>query len=1082
MTKQRYLFLDRKDELIKINDMMEESQVEINLSYEQLNNEYSMLMGVLGASVSKHLLDKHLTCIWANDYYYELIGYTKAAYEACFQNQCDRYFENNPEGWSILTEKIKTSLENGEKGYSVYLPMVYPDGSSFWIRLQAVFTNEYMDGYRVAYTTMVDVTEMMVAQKEQMRAQENYETMTREQEMLMSALNVSVSSHLVDEHFTCIWANEYYYKLIGYPKSRYESLFHNHADEYYSNNPEGWDLLTKKVASVLQKGEDKYELIVPMKYEDGSSYWVKLVSFFTDKYVDGYRTSYTVMTDVTELVQTKNELEMMMQAMKVSVSKHKVDEHFSVVWANDFYYQLIGYTKSEYEARFHNHCDEYFMDNPEAWDILLSKIDHMRVAGEECFEAYLPLKMPSGSSRWVKLVDFFTNEYQDGKQLAYTTMIDVTELLQAQRDKSVAYEHVPGFIVKYRIFPDRIMMIDASSRIKDFFDVDLNNLAAADFMGVLQPESREVIEARLPELRKRESLELDESIRVKDKNGRDCWLQLHGTCIDSIADDPVYLVVYIDITDITELRKLQHQLEERTEMLNTALEAAKLANAAKSDFLSRMSHDIRTPMNAIAGMTEIADAHIQEPERVKDCLHKIRLSSHHLLDLINDVLDMSQIESGKVSIHAASLSLPDLIREIVMITLPNVRTKHQVFKVHLRNIRQEHFYSDELRLRQILLNLLSNASKFTPEYGEIIFEVEQKPGVPTVFFTVSDTGPGINEEFQKHIFETFARERDSRTDRIEGSGLGLAIVKRLTELMGGDIKLDSQPGKGTTFCAALPMQHIAEPPMGNMEEKGMILLADADPAVLTDGQKTLGDLGIEADCAKSASQTLSQLRKRHQAGGNYQMVIIDWEILCPGHLDVIEQIRMETEGKMTLLIASAYDWSEIRTGMAAGIDGYIEKPFFQSTFRKCMLKYLEGEEISNHETMAYDFHDKTFLLAEDNELNREIAVELLSGFGARLEAAVNGEEALRLFRNSTPGYYSMILMDIQMPVMNGYEAARAIRALDRADAKTVPIIAMTADAFVEDIRNAEAAGMNGHMAKPLSFDALALEIEKYLTS
>lgn len=1061
---------------------MEESQVEINLSYEQLNNEYSMLMGVLGASVSKHLVDEHLTCIWANDYYYELIGYTKAEYEERFQNQCDRYFENNPEGWKILMDKIEASLADGEKGYSVYLPMVYPNGSPFWIRLQAVFTDEYMEGYQVAYTTMVDVTEMMQVQKEQMRAQKNYETMTREQEMLMSALNVSVSSHLVDEHFTCVWANEFYYKLIGYPKTKYEALFHNHADEYYSNNPEGWEVLTKKVASVLEMGEDKYELIVPMKYEDGSSYWVKLVSFFTDQYVDGYRTSYTVMTDVTELVQTKNELEMMMQAMKVSVSKHKVDEHFSLVWANEFYYQLIGYTKPEYEARFHDHCDEYFMDNLETWDILCNKVDSMYSAGEDSFEAYLPLKLPGGSSRWVKLVDFFTNEYQDGKQLAYTTMIDVTELLQAQQDKTVAYEHVPGFIVKYRILPDRIMMIDASSRIKDFFDVDLNNLSAADFMGVLHPDSRQAVDALLPELRNREALELDESIRVKDKYGRDCWLQLHGTCIDSIADDPVYLVVYIDITDITELRKLQHQLEERTEMLNTALEAAKLANAAKSDFLSRMSHDIRTPMNAIAGMTEIADAHLQEPERVRDCLHKIRLSSHHLLDLINDVLDMSQIESGKVSIHAASFSLPELIREIIMITLPNVRTKHQIFKVHLRNVRQEHFYNDELRLRQILLNLLSNASKFTPEYGQIIFEVEQLSGSSALSFTIADTGPGIKAEFQEHIFETFARERDSRTDRIEGSGLGLAIVKRLTELLGGDVQLDSLPGQGTTFHVTLPMQPIENPPIRYTGEKEGILLVDADPVVLMDAQQTLRSLGAEADCAENLNEALSHIRDQYPSGHGYQMIIMDWNMLRQDDRDMIEQLRREFTGETPLLIISAYDWSEIKNEMAAGIDGYIEKPFFQSTFRDCMLKYLKGEEISSHETTAYDFHDKTFLLVEDNELNREIALELLGGFGASLEAAANGEEALRLFQASAPGYYSLILMDIQMPVMNGYESARAIRALSRPDAGTVPIIAMTADAFVEDIRNAEAAGMNGHMAKPLSFDTLALKIEKYLTS
>ena len=1053
--------------------------MEINLSYDQLNNEYSMLMGVLGASVSKHLIDEHLTCVWANDYYYELIHYSKTEYEARFQNQCDLYFANNQKGWKLLMEKIKASLAGGEKGYSLYLPMVYPDGSPFWIKQQAVFTDEYIDGHRVAYTTMIDVTEMMQVVSEQKRAQQNYETMTREQEMLMSALNVSVSSHLVDDHFTCIWANEYYYKLIGYPKPKYEALFHNHADEYYANNPEGWDLISKKVASVLESGGDRYDMIVPMKYEDGSSYWVKLVSFFTDNYVNGYRTSYTVMTDVTELVQMKNELEMLMRAMKVSVSKHKVDDHFTVVWANEFYYELIDYPKPEYEALFHNHCDEYFKDNPKTWDTLCGKIDTMFAAGEDSFEAYLPLKMPDGSSRWVKMVDFFTNEYQDGKQLAYTTMIDVTELLQAQRDKSVAYEHIPGFIIKCRILPDRITVIDASDRIKAFFEVDTDNLSAIDPLSTLQSESRSLIEDQMPRLRRREAL--DETILIKDKFGKDRWLQIHATCVDSIADDPVYLAVLIDITDITMLRKLQHQLEAQTRRLNTALEAAKQASEAKSDFLSRMSHDIRTPMNAIAGMTEIADAHLEDPERVRDCLHKIRLSSHHLLGLINDVLDMSQIESGKVSIHTAPFSLSELIREVIMITLPNVNTKQQIFDVHLLHIRQERFLSDELRLRQILLNLLSNASKFTPEHGRIVFEVEQKPGDLGLSFTIADTGPGIKEEFLNHIFEAFARERDSRTDRIEGSGLGLAIVKRLTELMGGGIELESQIGQGSAFRVTLPVQATTDPPAEPIGDQTTVLLVDADPVVLASGQEALSALGVRSDCAKNIREAAAHIRNRRQDGENYQMMILDWEMVQKDGSDGLEQIRREAGEARPLLILSAYDWSEIKTGMAADSDGYIEKPFFQSTFKNCLLRYLKGKVLTTHENASYDFQHKTFLLVEDNELNREIALELLGGFGAKLESAANGEEALHLFQASDPGYYALILMDIQMPVMNGYEATRAIRSLNRPDAQTIPIIAMTADAFVEDIRNAEAAGMNGHMAKPLNFDTLALEIDRYLS-
>ncbi len=307
-------------------------------------------------------------------------------------------------------------------------------------------------------------------------------------------------------------------------------------------------------------------------------------------------------------------------------------------------------------------------------------------------------------------------------------------------------------------------------------------------------------------------------------------------------------------------------------------------------------------------------------------------------------------------------------------------------------------------------------------------------------------------------------------------------MKRLTELLGGDVQLDSLPGQGTTFHVTLPMQPIENPPIRYTGEKEGILLVDADPVVLMDAQQTLRSLGAEADCAENLNEALSHIRDRYPSGHGYQMIIMDWNMLRQDDRDMIEQLRREFTGETPLLIISAYDWSEIKNEMAAGIDGYIEKPFFQSTFRDCMLKYLKGEEISSHETTAYDFHDKTFLLVEDNELNREIALELLGGFGASLEAAANGEEALRLFQASAPGYYSLILMDIQMPVMNGYESARAIRALSRPDAGTVPIIAMTADAFVEDIRNAEAAGMNGHMAKPLSFDTLALEIEKYLTS
>lgn len=1051
--------------------------MDINLSYDQLNNEYSMLMSVLGASVSRHLLDEHFTCIWANDYYYELIRYPKTEYEARFHNHCDEYFYNNPEGWKRLMGKVTSALEKGETGYNVYLPMVYPDGESFWVKLQSVFTDEYIGGRRVAYTAMTDVTEMVRTRQEKEYTEQVYQKITQEQEMLMGALNVSVSKHLIDEHFTCVWANKYYYELIGYSKERYEALFHNHADEYYGNNPEGWELLAAKVVSVLSKGEDQYELMVPMKYEDGSSYWVKVFSYFTDEYIDGIRTSYTVMTDVTELVQMKDEQEMLMRSMKVSVSRHLVDEHFTVVWANDFYYQLIGYSKQEYETLFHNHCDEYFRSNLDSWSAIHNKISQMFAAGEKSYELFMPLRIPDGSTCWVKMVGFFTDTYLDGKQLAYTTMVDVTDMMQSQQEKMIAYDNIPGFIVKHRILPDKVEMMEVSERIKEIFDVDMENLGNLDPYSVLQPESRAQMEANHPNFRK--GTPFEGTIRARDQYGRDRWFQIHCTCIDFIAADPIYMTVFIDITDITELRELQSKLEERTEMLNAALEAAKQANAAKSDFLSRMSHDIRTPMNVIAGMTEIADGHLTDTERVKDCLKKIRLSSHHLLGLINDVLDMSQIENGNFHINVEPLSLPEVLREVIMITLAGIHERRQIFDVHVMDLEEGRFFSDELRLRQILLNLLSNAGKFTPVGGRIVFEAERlsasQNGKSLIRFTVSDTGAGMSAEFLEHIFEAFTREKDSRTDRIEGSGLGMCITKRLVDMLDGSITVQSEPGAGTRFEVVLPMEPEPAKILPAVPSLGVVMV-DRDPVVLEHGCRELCALGMDAGGADTVDGAVAELRRRGREGRRCELVILDSELLREAGPESVRRI-LEASAKMPRLVLAAFERGEDGKELGAG---FIEKPFFRPVLRNCLLEYLGGAERPEHRAETHDFSTKTFLLAEDNELNREIALELLGGMGARLEIAVNGEEAIRRFRESTLFFYDLILMDIQMPVMNGYEAARAIRAMDRADAKHIPIIAMTADAFVKDIRDAREAGMNGHMAKPLDYDVLSREISRYL--
>ena len=1050
------------------------------LEHPTADYEYSTLMRLMGVSVSKHLMDDHFTCIWANDNFYDLIGYSKEEFESRFHNRPDEYFCGNPKGWHLLEQSVRDSLNKGAKGNTVYLPLFHPNGEPFWVKLQAAFMEEYIDGCQVSYTTLIDVTEMMQARR-------GFEKLTHEQEMLMSALNVSVSKHLIDEHYTCVRANEYYYQLIGYPKEKYEALFHNRADAYYRNNPEGWEMLTQKVVEVLENGTDQYELIVPMKYEDGSSYWVKLFSYFTDEYINGFRTSYTVMTDVTELVQMKNEQEILMRAMKVSVSRHLVDEHFTVVWANEFYYKLIGYSKDDYESQFHNHCDEYFRNNEDTWARIHHKIQEMYTADEKSYELFVPLKIPDGSTRWVKMMGFFRDEYQDGKQLAYTTMVDVTELMQAQQEKAVAYDNIPGFIVKHRILPDTICMIDASERIRDIFDLDMDKLYSFDVYAALTPESRAVIRENHARFRKGEPF--DETICATDKTGKDRWFRIHSTCIDFIAADPVYLTVFIDVTDVTQLRELKQELEERTELLNAALEEAKRSAAAKSDFLSRMSHDIRTPMNAVLGMNKIIAAHVHDPERVLDCVEKIDTASKLLLSLINEVLDMSKIESGRIVLAEEEVNLAELVQGVVTMVQPLIQNKNLAFKTYVNSLSHETVVSDLQRLQQILLNLLSNAVKYTPEGGSVFLEISEKPAeradTARYEFVISDNGIGMKPEFLNCVFDPFERADDAEIQSVQGTGLGLSICKSIAELMGGTIQVESTYGQGSRFtvtiCLRVQEEHIDESALYGLA----VLVVDDDESICRSTCERLSEVGIVAEWVTNGSKALDKVERAHTAGQDYFAVILDYRMPGMDGLETTRIIRDRVGDNLPIIMISAYDLSDkMDAAKEAGANGFITKPLFRSRLVYKLKQFTEGgvKIPEPQPLLSVSCAGKRILLVEDNALNREIAVELLSNVGAAVDTAENGREAVDRVADSRAGTYDLIFMDMQMPVMDGCTAAMEIRALPREDVKRLPIIAMTANAFADDRQKTKEAGMDGHLAKPVDLEQLQQVLHHWLNN
>ena len=523
-------------------------------------------------------------------------------------------------------------------------------------------------------------------------------------------------------------------------------------------------------------------------------------------------------------------------------------------------------------------------------------------------------------------------------------------------------------------------------------------------------------------------------------------------------------------------KKYQTQLEEQNRKLEIALQHEGAANRAKREFLFNMSHDIRTPMNAIIGFTSLAATHIDNREQVLDYLKKISTSSQHLLSLINDVLDMSRIESGKVKIEEKAVHLPDLVHDVRSIIQPNVAAKRLSLFIDTMDIEDEDIITDPLRLNQILLNILSNAVKFTPTGGMISIRIAQKNGAPKgcvcYEFRIKDNGIGMSEEFQKHIFEEFSREESSTVSGIQGTGLGMSITKNIVDLMGGTIALTSEPGKGSEFIVTLCFTRSgqkAEPKQLPQLEGLRALVADDDTNTCLNVSTMLSKIGMRPEWTISGKEAVIRTKYAVEQGDEFSVYIIDWLIPDMNGIEIVRQIRKVIGNRCPIIILTAYDWADIEDeARAAGVTAFCEKPLFLSELRRVLAEPFRAEPASKPaQPTAADLKGKKLLLAEDNELNREIALEILKEAGFVVDTAEDGAVAVQKIKQAAPGQYDLILMDIQMPNLDGYEATRQIRALPDAEKANIPIFAMTANAFEEDRQNALEAGMNGHIAKPL---------------
>lgn len=544
----------------------------------------------------------------------------------------------------------------------------------------------------------------------------------------------------------------------------------------------------------------------------------------------------------------------------------------------------------------------------------------------------------------------------------------------------------------------------------------------------------------------------------------------------------------------SQLEETNAMLAQSKEMAEKAFQIAEEANKAKSAFLSNMSHDIRTPMNAIVGFAALLARDASNEEKVKEYTKKITSSSKHLLGLINDVLDISKIEAGKTTLNLSDESIVELVDNIDSIIRPQMKTKGHTFDVFSKDLKHEHVIMDKLRLNQILLNLLSNAVKYTPDGGHVTLTVQEispqhVKKIARYRFVVEDNGYGMSEEYQKKIFQTFTREEDSVTNKIQGTGLGMAITKNLIDLMGGSISVKSEKGKGSVFTVELELpvsDKAIDHDFWRKNSISSILTVDDEEVICQNIRLAMEDTGVTVDFALDGKTAIEMIKQTKEKGSPYDVVLMDWKMPNMNGMETAKEIRSLIPRNIPIIVISGYDWQDIEAeAESAGVDAFIPKPFFLTNFRLKIELVLNRQKESKAEDEEEDnaqsiFQGMHILAAEDNEINAEILSELLGMVGADCHICENGRAAVEEFEKAAPDRYQLILMDVQMPVMNGYEATKAIRNLDTPLSRRIPIIAMTANAFAEDIRDALEAGMNAHVAKPIDMTVLEQTVRAVL--
>jgi len=794
-----------------------------------------------------------------------------------------------------------------------------------------------------------------------------------------------------------------------------------------------------------------------------------------------------------EIIAKNQTLEMLFSTMNCGVMCHSIDGS-RIISINQAALNLLDYeSQEELEADGFNMIARTVVEEDK--EKLMESIKSLTKVGESVNVEYR-VHHKNGKIQYVlgniKLIEEGGELYYQRFLLDFTSYKLKDQQKWAEKNQEMQYqEQMFGMFATFLSdnVDDIYIMLDADGRKAEFVSANVERILGIPWQAVMDDMKQlgratyitgeEINREDLVALKPGMSFEQMETERINRKTGEHKWFCESVYCV--LVQGIKKIVIYI--SDRTKEKQIQNTLTD-------ALNIAQTANKAKSSFLSSVSHDIRTPMNAIIGFIPLLQEEADNPEHVREYTQKISAASQHLLGLINDVLDINKIESGSVMLNISELNLAQLIDEINTIIRPQANAKNQKFEISTISLANEHLLGDKLRIDQILINILSNAVKYTQDGGNIKMTVNELPQVDKNYsrirFTISDDGQGMSEEYQKVIFEPFSREQATAWNKTQGTGLGMTITKSLVDLMHGTIRVDSKLGVGTTFVVELELRKQDkedDPEFWSKHSVERMIVVDDDEDICRDIVKKMSGTGVDVCYTTKGAAVIEMIQSAREKGNPFDLIILDWKMPDMDGLSTARMIRESYSEKMPILFFTAYDWKDIeQEALEIGVEHFLQKPFFMSSFKDAIQRMMgtapKKVTSDNENDLMVGKH---VLVVEDIDINQMVLVKLLGTLGAECDIAENGQEAVEKYVNSPEGRYDIILMDIQMPVMNGYEATRAIRASKAPGAKTVPIIAMSANAFAEDVRNALNAGMNAHVSKPIIFDEFKNTLRKVLS-